>query len=1259
MVNRDTLLLTCGTCESRTELRHIFENSYNLLEADNIRQARLLLEQNHCCIAAILVDASASDKTNLEDLTFLTRNENLPRIPVLVLTASDSSSMHQHILDLGASDVTRAPYSPTILRHRLQNITDLYLHRLHLEELVDEQARALQQATEAMVGTLSSVIEHRNTESGQHVLRIRHFTQILLDEVARSFPEYGLDEETVQIIASASSLHDIGKIAIPDSILTKPDHLTPEENAIMQTHTTVGCRILDSLNGSTSKEYLRYAYEICRCHHERWDGYGYPDGICGDDIPISAQVVGLADAYDALTSKRAYKEAFSLERSTNMILNGECGTFSPKLLECFKRVNHQFSTLAQKYADGHDPKAMPSASLFPNLVVDNDLEPLRLTQAKYQSILHYLNVAVFEVDFDQSTYRLVYNPDPNLAFLNTATSFDELVQAIEKDLIIPKDTHYLKEVIRHDIPAFFQNGLRYQHAYFHIKNLTASEPLLYQMTLLRIDPPNSPRRRAILLWQEYSHSSTQHSKNFNQNFLDFTVLGTLDTLYSVYYDQWLTFHRPSKDLLYQLGYTRDELMTRYQNQMIQLIHPDDRQRTLTSISQQLAEGIDFVTEFRLLHKAGHYIWMLSKGRLVRKHNGQEHLFAILVDISKSKATEEFLQQTLERQAIILSQSENVIFECNMDGSEAVFTEKWETIFGYPPMTRNIKELLTSKSPFHPEDVPRVLTAYQALQHGSAYQKVDLRVAKADGCYLWCQARITVQYDRDNHPLKLVGVLVNIDEVKRATQALQDRADRDALTNLLNKGAGQMYAEAYLDTLDGDSSAALIIIDLDNFKQVNDQYGHLLGDIIISQAACEIKKLFRSDDIIARVGGDEFMVLMKNIPSLNLLQNRLDRLMTVFHTVLYDRVPEANLGCSVGVSLCPQHGVKYEDLFHHADQALYQVKGHGKNGYMLYDANSPTFQGQRRGAAATTPIDSDKKDVFTLDTLIHYAFSQLYSSGNVEQTIKKILSLVGKRLNVCRVYIFENNADNTRCSNTFEWCNEGITAEIDQLQNLSYQTQLLDYEKNFNDRGIFYCPDVSTIPKAQYDVFAPMGVKSMLQCSIRDNGVFRGFVGFDACNTNRLWTQQQIDMLTFFSEMLSVFLLKKRAQDETIRRAENLESILENQHAWICVIDTQTYELVFLNEKLKSAFPDTHVGMSCYNSLIDQEQPCPGCPIHQQAYSNKTLHVRSKKMDLHIFLEAAPIKWNGRDARLITCRNIDTQTSSSDGDTKTWPLSSPQ
>ncbi len=258
-----------------------FEQEYNLLEAENGAQAFMLIQQYRSSLAAVLLDVVMPVKNGYQVMEEMTRAGLMAYIPVIVITSENSIENEVRAFDLGAADIIIKPFEPHVVRRRVQNAVDLNRHKMHLEEMVGEQAAKLRESRDVIMDTLSSVIEHRSMETGQHVLRIRMFTKLLLENVMRYCPEYELNERAVGVIAEAAALHDIGKISIADTILNKPGRLNQEEFEVMKTHTLKGCEILTGLDRMGDKEYLRYAYNICRYHHERWDGGGYPDRLKG------------------------------------------------------------------------------------------------------------------------------------------------------------------------------------------------------------------------------------------------------------------------------------------------------------------------------------------------------------------------------------------------------------------------------------------------------------------------------------------------------------------------------------------------------------------------------------------------------------------------------------------------------------------------------------------------------------------------------------------------------------------------------------------------------------------------------------------------------------------------------------------------------------------------------------------------------------------------------------------------------------------
>ncbi len=341
---------------NREVLIEMFRESsekYELLQASNGQIAIQQIEDNPN-IVLVLLDIVMPIMDGFKVLEYMREKELIEKIPVILITSEAVEDSEYKAYSYGVADVIHKPFYPYIVKKRSRNIIELYQSKLHMEQRlkeqeleIREQQKELQENNEFMIDALSSVVESRNAETGEHTKRIKYFTRIMLKYLMKYFPKYGLTEAQIDMMARASAMHDIGKIGIPDAILLKPGRLTPEEFEVIKTHTTIGCEILEKAYRDKDSEFYRYCYEICRHHHERWDGAGYPDHLAGDDIPISAQIVAIADVYDALVSPRVYKSAYANNIAYDMIMNGECGQFSPDALECFTLAKEDFFNIVE------------------------------------------------------------------------------------------------------------------------------------------------------------------------------------------------------------------------------------------------------------------------------------------------------------------------------------------------------------------------------------------------------------------------------------------------------------------------------------------------------------------------------------------------------------------------------------------------------------------------------------------------------------------------------------------------------------------------------------------------------------------------------------------------------------------------------------------------------------------------------------------------------------------------------------------------
>ncbi len=356
------ILIVDDSQMNREILTVILEEEYRILEATNGEECIDLLKLYGTGISLILLDINMPVMDGFEVLALMNRNHWIEDTPVIMISSEDGAAYVRRAYEMGASDYISRPFDAQVVHQRVFNTIKLYAKQRRLISLVTDQIQEKEKNNQMMISILSQIVEFRNGESGSHVLHINIITGMLLERLMQKTDQYHLMWSDQFLITTASALHDIGKIGIDEKILNKPGRLTKEEFEIMKTHTLIGASMLKSIELYQNEKLVQVAYQICRWHHERYDGKGYPDGLKGEEIPISAQVVSIADVYDALVSERVYKKAFSHETAIGMILKGECGAFNPLLLECLTDIQDR---LKEELQSGFKKKE--NEDLFPNL----------------------------------------------------------------------------------------------------------------------------------------------------------------------------------------------------------------------------------------------------------------------------------------------------------------------------------------------------------------------------------------------------------------------------------------------------------------------------------------------------------------------------------------------------------------------------------------------------------------------------------------------------------------------------------------------------------------------------------------------------------------------------------------------------------------------------------------------------------------------------------------------------------------------------
>ena len=358
---RNKVLIIDDSKFNRSVLHDALADDYEIIEAEDGEHGLIAMQENLNELAAVLLDIVMPGLGGVGTLKMMQTKHYIDDIPVLVVTGEQDMGIVEECFDYGISDFIRKPVNQTLVRKRVKKIAGLYAMNHDFKAQVEEktatvkkqyqllklQSEQMKKSNEKIIDIMGTIVEYRNLEGSEHVARVKQFVRVLCENYMNDYPEEGLDAAKTNIIVSASALHDIGKILIPDSILLKPGKYTEKEFDYMKSHTIRGAEIIESIKGVWDKEYSVMCADICRHHHERYDGNGYPDRLKGDEVSLAAYIVGIADVYDAMICDRVYKKAYSLEEAYHMILQGECGVFPPKLMECFRNSREDFEKIAK------------------------------------------------------------------------------------------------------------------------------------------------------------------------------------------------------------------------------------------------------------------------------------------------------------------------------------------------------------------------------------------------------------------------------------------------------------------------------------------------------------------------------------------------------------------------------------------------------------------------------------------------------------------------------------------------------------------------------------------------------------------------------------------------------------------------------------------------------------------------------------------------------------------------------------------------
>lgn len=528
-----------------------------------------------------------------------------------------------------------------------------------------------------------------------------------------------------------------------------------------------------------------------------------------------------------------------------------------------------------------------------------------------------------------------------------------------------------------------------------------------------------------------------------------------------------------------------------------------------------------------------------------------------------------------------------------------------------------------------------------IAKGTSEISIEYRRLGENGDYIWVRATTNLVIDKMSGAIKGFTYIKDIDHKKKLQIELKEQAERDVLTGLYNKGMTGKLISDYLESnaLSNDKSAVLII-DVDNFKTINDSLGHTFGDAVLCELAEKLKKIFREDDIIGRIGGDEFMAFMTNIKDYKILSEKAKLICESFRNSYEGNSGETfSVSSSVGIAIAPQHGDTFEQLYKHADIALYNSKNSGKDTFMIY--NGEAFVEYKSNRTQIDPIIDATNRGFR-DNRIEYIFKILYGSDTSTFATRSILELLAKHFHFSRGYVFEADKYNGFISNTFEWCDYGIGSLKDTLQELPISS-FDDTAEAIKSKGVYIVSDLETVVEDERTKLELIDVKFRIQFGVFENDNLRGIIGFDDCVKKRTMLPETIAEISTICNVFALFIIKQRAMEEAQDNFAVLSGIMDRLDTFSYVVSKETKLILFVNKRAKDLSDDIKPGDFCYTSFRGEDSACDDCPLKgldDEFNSKCVLEVYNKKFDIWTESSATYVKWiNGETACLVNCVDI--------------------
>ncbi len=701
----------------------------------------------------------------------------------------------------------------------------------------------------------------------------------------------------------------------------------------------------------------------------------------------------------------------------------------------------------------------------------------------------------------------------------------------------------------------------------------------------------------------------------------------------------LTILEANQGFFDYVGYTREEVQEQFQNKGFEMFHSEDVGRSAEYLIEllQMEQDVPFEFEVRIFSKDAGYKYTRVHGHIV--HNSEEEtlISCMLTDLSEHMRVLKQAEEERDFNALIVGLTDDSFFDCDLLVQTIRYSKNFADRFGLPEVLTNYPESFVERGIVAPESLHFYENRF--MLSTNEVQEEELHLILPDQTSVWYSCRYHVTCDQFGIPVRAVGNMIDTTKHHTAIGELQEKASKDPLTGLYNKAATESLIEETLRyAAHAGGNHALFVIDIDNFKEINDKLGHLYGDMLLSHQAEKMRALFRADDIVGRIGGDEFFVFLKYPPSGDVLVKKAQQICRCFKRTYMENGVAVSTSASVGVALYPQHGKDYTSLYKKADMALYVAKDRGKDGYVFFNGESSHgYQSKRTeiDSAINTASDMQMSRFFLV-------FRMLHVLEDTEKAMNAMLKMLAEQYQFGRAYIYEFSSDEKMMSSTFSW----RAPECDPIMSQTQEVPIHQFEKTVEqvrESGVFLAHNLSEIVDDSIRAWtAAQGIKSCILLALRDNGALKGLIGFDDCVNERIFPNSEIKELAGICNIVETFLFKYRAQQQHDRDKGALFTILDHVKDAILLVDMHTHRVLYENRYMKELFQHEACGSVCYEAFRQKTEPCEECVIPRilngEASAQSELYYEKLGAWMHISGAAIELENQAR-ACLMSCTRI--------------------